>query len=161
MLICTYVLNHSANNTPNITQALQTLLVVHNEFEGNNDPLIVHSTSQPHQFLMMKKNGAYHFVHSLKELVQSDKNKNNIIDHTDPVYETLYVATLDQKTQKLGYLPLHKTFINAINLSPKVPNKIVDAADVIIPNNHQDSPNFHLIINPELFPETEITRLNS
>ncbi len=33
ILICSYVLNHSATNDVNITQALNPILVVHNEFD--------------------------------------------------------------------------------------------------------------------------------
>ncbi len=153
------MLNHSATNDVNITQALNPILVVHNEFEGNNNPLTIHSTQHAHQFLVKKVHGTYQFIHSLQELIPSDSNENNMIDPSDPVYETLYLATLDPKTKIIKYQPLHETLINAINLTPVQPTKVSNAADVIIPNNHQHSPNYHLIINTELFTEQDIKNL--
>lgn len=159
ILVCGYMLNHSKQEAPAITKALQPLLVMHNEFEGNNNPLMIHSTKHTHHFLVKKDQGKYAFIHSLMELVPSDDNHNNMIDPSDPVYETLFLATLDPKTGHLKYQPLHETMISAINLIPALPTKVSNAADIIIPNNHQDSPNLHMIINAELFAEEDIKKL--
>lgn len=159
MIICSYVLNHSITDDPFIKKNLSPVLVVHNEFDGVYSPYTIHSTQQLHQYLVRKVSGKYQFIHSLQELVPSDNNKNDMIDPSDPVYETLYLATLDIKTKQLKYQPLHETIINAINLTPAQPVKVGNAAEVIIPNNHQASPNLHMIIETELFAEDEIRKL--
>lgn len=161
LIVCSYLLNHSKQDNPTITKALNPLLVLHNEFEGSNDPSLIHSTKHEHHFLVKKDQGKFTFIHSLQELIPSDENHNNMIDPSDPVYETLYLATLNPSTGHLQYKPLHETVISAINLTPAMPTKVSNAADIIIPNSHQESPNLHMIINAELFAEEDIKKLQN
>lgn len=136
---------------------LQPILVVDDLHAANELKQNIKNINNESNFLIVKSNNKYNFIHSLQELALLNKGKN--IEKSDPIYNNLYVGNYDKKNRNMRYLPINQSFIRAINLTPSFKVDAVKLAEVITPNHHQDKKNFHMVITDKLFYTSEINKI--
>lgn len=87
-------------------------------------------------YLIIKENGSLYLFTKLEQLEPYDRNNDNIIDGSDPLFQKLYVGHYDDKKHILTYRPIDKTAIRAIEIERDNHKKHVVRARALYANTH-------------------------
>lgn len=138
---------------------LMSVLVLHNAHDDSANTTI-HKFKYNHSFLVLRKKNQLQFIHSITELAPYDEDHDFVIDQNDEIYDRLFVARYDQKDKKFKYMPLANTAIRGIKLIPDLHKHQLTHAEVLLTTQHQFTPNYKLVISPQLFKDSALDRMD-
>lgn len=87
-------------------------------------------------YLIIKENDSLYLFTKLEQLEPYDRNHDNIIDASDPLFQKLYVGHFDEKSHVMTYRPIDKTAIRAIELERDSRQQHVIRARALYANTH-------------------------
>jgi len=88
-------------------------------------------------YIIVKENDDLYLFTKLEQLHPYDRNNDNIIDASDPLYQKLYIGQYDDKKHLLTYRPIDQTAIRAIQITKDSNHVKVISVKALYANSNQ------------------------
>lgn len=88
-------------------------------------------------YIIVKENDDLYLFTKLEQLHPYDRNNDNMIDASDPLYQKLYIGQYDEKKHLLTYRPIDQTAIRAIQITKDSNHVKTIQIKALYANSHQ------------------------